>query len=154
MSCWLNAWEFQGVPSPGWSGSIGKMKELGIKISNAGSSVKKMADSFEKIQKAMSKLGDIVPKPGKPRRAKVSPSRVAPSIAWAPSISPSEESFSLSVSPSEEDISFYDYKKNPQIAKQTADLAKLMRKSKPKKQEPLPSLLERPKRKFKFDEEE
>jgi len=109
-----------------------------------------MTTAMEKIQKAMSKLGDIVPKPGKPRRAKVSPS-VAPSIVWAPSI---PVSFSLSVSPSEEDISFYDYKKNPQIAKQTADLAKLMRKSKPKKQEPLPSLLERPKRKFKFDEEE
>jgi hypothetical protein len=133
------------------------MKELGIKISNAGSSVKKMADSFEKIQKAMSKLGDIVPKPGKPRRAKVSPSSsVKPSISWAPSISyisPSEE-VSFSLSPSEEDVSFYDYKKNPQIAKQTADLAKLMQKSKPKPKEPLPSPTERPKRKFKFDEEE
>jgi len=110
-----------------------------------------MADSFKKIQKAMSKLGDIVPKPGKPRRAKVSPS-----VVWAPSISyisPSEE-VSFSLSPSEEDVSFYDYKKNPQIAKQTADLAKLMQKSKPKPKEPLPSPLERPKRKFKFDEEE
>jgi len=117
-----------------------------------------MTTAMEKIQKAMSKLGDIVPKPGKPRRAKVSPS-VAPSIVWAPSI---PVSFSLSVSPSEEDISFYgyrrvtaiDYKKNPQISKQTSDLAKLMRKKPSKPQEPLPSPLERPKRKFKFDEEE
>ena len=139
------------------------MKEFEIKMRPI------TADAFEKIQKATNKLGDIVPKPGKtattafqirkPRRAKVSPS-VVPSIAWAPSInspsiSPSEEeSFSLSISPSEEDVSFYDYKKNPQIAKQTADLAKLMQKSKPKKQEPLPSPTERPKRKFKFDEEE
>jgi hypothetical protein len=39
-------------------------------------------------------------------------------------------------------------------AKRPVDLAKSTRKSKPKKQEPLPSLLERPKRKFKFEEEE
>ena len=112
---------------------------------------------MKKINKAMKKLGEIIPP--KPKKSRVSPSiaaglslsgypLVSPSYPDSYSISPSE-SFSFSISPSEAFIPGRAYLAKGKLGKAglTGPLVK-------KKQEPLPSPLERPKRKFKFDEEE